>query len=191
MSKLYRDYFWKDAVPVGQGSLPEKTESDETAYKIVMDPYRKRIAIEMYSGGHFKDLIYDSAIFDFRHLKPEEQTAWQKVKLQETENRVECLIRNQDDRIVAREVYRFENRLCRECQAFSPHGFPISTQLMYYTSLGDAFNGVILFDQNDHPVVSKRYALDEQTSDFTELLEESWNMGNASDNHFTQYHPNL
>ncbi|MGZ3633348.1 MAG: hypothetical protein ACXU9U_04950 [Parachlamydiaceae bacterium] len=43
MSKYYRDYIWKEGIPYGI----EAIESFETiTYKIAMDPYRKRIAIE-------------------------------------------------------------------------------------------------------------------------------------------------
>lgn len=175
MSKLYRDYFWKNGIPYGKGSEEEAVET----YKIAMDPYRKRISIEKYEKGQFTSLIYDSALFDFRHLKPDAQYAWQKTVIRETAEAMECLLRNQDDRIVVREVYRFDNNVCRSCEAFSVHGVPISRQRMFYTALGDPFNGVILYDLNEHQVLSKRYNVDQVTGEFTDLLEESWNCQNA------------
>lgn len=171
MGKFYRDYFWKEGIPYGI----EPTEDGGTV-KIVMDPYRKRISIEKYQDRVFAGVIYDSALFNFRHLKPAEQNAWQKNPIRQDDNSIECLIRNQDDRVVIKEVYRFEKGVCRECFAYSPQGILISRQHMLYTALQDPLNGVILYDANEHPVVFKKYAISEETGEFTDLLEEQWDM---------------
>lgn len=180
MSKLYKDYFWKEGIPYGMGTLESHENVSSEAYKIVMDPYRKRISIEKYIGEKFNGVIYDSALFNFRHLKPAEQMAWQKFTILETPEKIESLIRNQDDRVVVREVYSFEKGFCRECQAFSPQGYPISIQRMYYTALNDPFNGVVLFDTLQHPVLYKKYSVNEETGEFAELLEEQWDMSKFS-----------
>ncbi len=171
MSKYYRDYIWKEGIPYGIESI------DRTAtltYKIAMDPYRKRIAIERYELGVFKEIVYDSALLDFRHLKPAEHTAWQKCILFEDDNCTTAAIYNQDDRLILIEKYAFENGFCRSCSATSGHGVPLSFQKMYYTLLGDSMNGVLLLDINDHPVMFKTYASNEITGEFSEVLEELW-----------------
>src|SRR5438105_2699280 len=81
---------------INNGSLSE----NEVSYKIIADPYYKRISIEKYIQGSFNSLLYDSAIFDFRHLKPAEQNAWQKTTVNDEEAKVICHIRNQDDRLI-------------------------------------------------------------------------------------------
>jgi len=145
-------------------------------YKISMDPYRKRVSIEEYEKKAFTRIIYDSAIFDFRHLKPEEQTAWQKITIEETETLTKALIRNQDDRLILSETYHFKEGVCRKSFAHSPHGIPISHQELLYRHLGDAFNGIIMYDDNNHPIMFKVYEFDENTQEFTKLLEQHWNM---------------
>ncbi len=147
-----------------------------------MDPYRKRIAIERYILGKFKDIIYDSAFLDFRHLKPAEHTAWQKCILSEDEDSMVAAIYNQDDRLILMEKYMFENKLCRSCIATSAHGIPLSLQKMYYKVLGDTVNGVVLWDINNHPVMFKTYATDEIAGEFTEILEELWDGQKIADN---------
>jgi hypothetical protein len=179
MSKYFSDYVWKDGIPYGIAPLDDVSISHSKSYRILMDPYRKRIAVEKYESGDFHSVIYDSAFFNFRHLKPAEQVAWSKTIIKETADQVVSMIRNQDDRIIVIETYRFQDHLCRECSSTSPHGIPISMQKMFYTKLHDPFNGVILSDNNNHPVMFKRYAHDEDTGEFTELIEEQWNMQTA------------
>ena len=170
MIKHYLDYAWKGGIPYGIEPVdPLSTES----YKIIIDPYRKRISIEKYSNNRFTEIIYDSALFDFRHLKSPENASWQKIVIKETDEVVECFIRNQDDRILFFESYSFEQGLCRECTARSVHGYPISRQRMFYKAFRDPFNGVVLFDSNNHPVMYKHYEVDE-TGEFSLLLKEEW-----------------
>lgn len=176
MTKYYIDYFWKDGIPCGKGVIEEITGQD--TFKIVSDPYYKRISIEKYLLGKFSEVIYDSVLLDFRHLKKPEQTAWQKIPISESEECVVCLIRNQDDRVLYIETHLFINSLCRECRVTTPQGILISTHRMYYTLMGDRFDGVILYDALDHPVMAKRYQFDEKENQFTTLLGEEWDMQN-------------
>lgn len=176
MTKMFREYFWKGGIPYGRGSLEN---GSERGFKIVMDPYRKRISVEKYAEGKFSSVIYDSALFDFRLLKPEDQLAWHKEMLAESENEGSALIRNQDDRVIVVETYTFEKGLCRECLVKTPQGVHVSTQRMYYASLGDAFNGVVLFDINSNPVMYKRYEVD-AAGEFSTLIEEHWNLESAT-----------
>lgn len=174
MSKFYEDYVWKNGKPYG---ITNKSTLDSSIfYKIVADPYYKRISIEKYVHEVFESLIYDSAIFDFRHLKPAEQNAWQKNTLSEEGSKTICHIRNHDDRLILIEEYTFENDLCRQCRSFSPHGIQVSSQKIYYKSLNDPFNGTILYDKNNYQVMFKTYQVNPQTNEFTDLLEEQWDM---------------
>lgn len=172
--KYYSDYWWDHGVPRGLGGVAEPQEVHEAVYKIVSDPYHRRISVEKYFKGHFKELVYDSALFDFRWLKPVEQNAWSSQLILEEEHRAVRLLRNQDDRIVAKEVYHFEAGQCRQSEAFHPSGVQISVQKMYYVHLGDPVNQVVLFDRSGRQVVVKDYECDEATGEFTVLLKEQW-----------------
>ena len=171
---MYRDYIWKNGLPYGIHPLTTEDSSHEISYKIPSDPYHKRVSIEKYSHGKFLEIVYDSALFDFRQLKLGEQLAWQKTLINETPTTATCHIRNQDDRLVLIEEYRFENNLCRECRAFSPVGNLLSVQKISYTLFNDTANEVVLFDSNEHRVMSKLYTFDEEAREFTQLLKEEW-----------------
>lgn len=109
---------------------------------------------------------------NFRHLKTPEQTAWQK-----TGDRPDSsLIRDQDDRLLFIETYQFKEDLCTECRVHSPHGIPLSLHKMYYKIFQDSFNGVVLYDMNQHPVMFKLYEFDEGAKQFTTLVKEEWDM---------------
>lgn len=167
----YKDYFWKDGLPYGDQLQSDPTSSNP-CYKIVMDPYRKRVSIEKYACGQFVKTVYDSALLNFRNLNQMEQQSWQKFTLKEAENSMECLIRDQDDRVLFIETYRFEQNHCKECLATSPQGVLLFIQKIHYKILGDLKNEVILFDANQHPVMQKIYEADPLTGDFTHLIEE-------------------
>lgn len=171
MLKHFKDYSWKNGIPYGFEATEDLFSKN---YKIVMDPYRKRISIEMYEKNNFSEIIYDSALLDFRHLKLPEQTAWQKTITKDEESMMECSIRNQDDRLVFFETYLFQQNLCRECLARSPHGQILSKQQMFYKLLKDPINGVLLLDRNERPVMYKLYEADSHTGEFTKLLKEEW-----------------
>ncbi len=174
MSNFYHDYIWKNGIPYGLGTSSE--EAPDHAYKIAMDPYRKRIAIEKWEAGKFVRVIYDSGLLDFRHLQPSEQTAWQKVITQEDSETVIAEIRNQYDRTLLLEAYQFEKGFCRKCQISSAHRIPVAEQKLFYSALGDEFNGVMLLDTAGKVVMFKRYTCDEVSGEFAELVDEHWDM---------------
>jgi hypothetical protein len=174
MTKYYKDYYWKDGIPYGMEPIEEIAKTD--SYKIIMDPYKKRISIESYLKGQFSTVLYDSILLDFRQLKQPEQTAWQKIPITETPDLMVCLIRDHDDRVLFIETHVFVNNLCRECRVSTPQSTPLSVHKMLYKNLGDPFDGVILYDHNEHPVMYKRYEFNENEQQFTNLLEEEWNM---------------
>ena len=173
MNQYYKDYYWEMGLP--HGLDPVEPQNISESFKIVMDPYRKYISIEKYLYGIFAEVIYDSKFLNFRHLKPTEQVAWQKEIFKEGPNEVISLIRNQDDRIVFKEVCSFEKEICRECRTYSPHGILLSVQKLLYKSFQDPFNGMLLYDKNEHLVMYKTYEVDEKTHQFTEMLSEQWN----------------
>lgn len=184
MTRYYSDYVWKNGKPYG--ITPIDTPEKGISYKVVSDPYYKRISIEKYLDLNFTNVVYDSALFDFRSLKPAEQTAWQKSALPENGKNARCAIRNQDDRLILIEEYQFEGIFCRECRSTTPHGVLVAIQKMFYSSLKDPFNGVVLYDINEHPVIFKRYDIDSLTKDFSELIEEEWDMTSARSHSFLE-----
>jgi hypothetical protein len=177
VKNYYSDYYWDEGRPVGKGSPGGRLDSQQEYYKVVADPYFKWISIEKYQGEEFVGILYDSKIFDFRNLKPANQTAWEKVPLSKDSS----LIRDQDDRIILFEEYFFEGDRCRQCRTRSVHGVPISLQKIYYKELGDSVNAVALFDNNSHLVMYKLYDTDPETGEFRNVLEEKWNMRNGED----------
>ncbi len=141
-------------------------------FKIIADPYYKHISIEKYVDGKWDSVVYDSSRLDFRKMNERDQRAWQKEVLVETADSVECLIRDQDDRIVFLEKHSFKNNVPIECQVFSPNGILLATQKMHYTEWGSAFNGVTLSDSLERLVLKKTYDFDPQTFEFTTLMSE-------------------
>lgn len=169
MSEHYEDYVWKNGIPFGvRKCAPEEAAT----YKVISDPYYKRISIEKYVKGHFDKVIYDSALFDFRQLRANQQMAWEKKDVSPTV----AHIHNQEDRLVLIEEYSFEGTHCRKCEIKTPHGCSVGMQKMFYTALKDAFNGVVLFDANQHQVIKKNYDVDPNTGEFSTLLSESWEL---------------
>lgn len=177
MTRHYCDYLWKNGKPYG--IRPVEGAPAGTTYKVVSDPYGKRLSVEKYRDAEFCRVVYDSALFDFRSLKPAEQTAWQKTPLPANGDKVRCAIRNQDDRLILIEEYEFDGTYCRGCRSTTPHGMLVAIQKMHYTELNDAFDGVVLYDSDARPVVYKRYAVDPLTKEFAELIEEEWDMASA------------
>lgn len=170
----YQNYYWKQAKPYGLIAVNPLESS--YSYKIVIDPYYKRFSIEKYQAGHFVGIIYDSLLFDFRRLKAVDQTAWQKEVLSEESNTLTCLLRDHEDRAILIETHHLDPPFCRSCTLQSIHGVLLSTHYMYYQKLGDPFNGVVLYDAEDRPIMMKTYQMDPQTDEFTTLLTEEWNM---------------
>lgn len=176
MSSYYKTYRWLDGVPYGCGLRERDPYKEGDCYRILSDPYRKRIALERYNAGMFVDVVYDSAFLDFRHLKSAAHNGWHKEVISESEESMKCLIRNQDDRIVFIETYQFSGKLCHCCEIHSPQGWFLAKQKIFYTVLNDAWNGVLLIDQLEKPVMLKKYVFDEETGTFTDLLEEVWSV---------------
>lgn len=170
MTQHYRDYFWKNGRPRGKGVTQDLT--GET-FRIVSDPYFRWITVERYVDSRFERIVYDSQKLNFRKLDPNEQTAWQRVTIKESDAMAECLIRNHDDRVIYIEVHSFEKDVCRKCELHSPNRELLSRHEINYTALGDAFDGVTLYDATGRTVMEKRYALSEDGS-FEELLSENW-----------------
>lgn len=171
MHKAYKDYYWKDGKPYGKNLTPSLSG---ITFRIVIDPYHTRYSLEEYEEGKFRRILYDSAFFDFRHLRRPEHASWQKELLSET-----CaLIRNHDDRVILKETYEFEGPLCRACHLHTANGLLLSSHRLYYERLHDPFNGVILFDINNKPILKKVYKFDDSAASFTDLIEESWEVKN-------------
>ena|GEM_PF-998855 len=173
MNFHFGNYHWKVGKPYGKNKVDP---THPLSYKIVSDPYYKRICIEKYEFGKFLKNIYDSVFLDFRHLRLADQAVWQREILLEESNLRRCLLRNQDDRAILMETLCFESDLCRSCLIHSIHGIHLSTHQMFYKSLLDPFDGVILYDQEKRPVMQKIYTLDSFTGEFDELISEQWNM---------------
>lgn len=174
MFKHYRSYFWKMGKPYGREAV--NPEEASASYKIVVDPYYKRFSVEKYQFVHFDKVIYDSCLLDFRHLTLKDQIAWQRETLSEEADQTVCLLRNQDDRAILIETLMFDQNLCRACKMSSIHGVQLSTHRMFYRSSQDPFDGVVLYDLEERPVMMKLYEIDEQTGEFTNLISEEWNM---------------
>lgn len=173
MNKSYRDYYWKAGKPYGREAIDSESE---VSYKIITDAYGKRYSIEKSYQGIFDKVVYDSLLLDFRHLTLAHQTAWRRERLKEEENKVYCLLRNQEDRAILLETHFFEGPYCYACEIFSIHGLPLATQKQYYQSRQDPFNGVVLLDVEKRPVMMKTYEADPITGEFTVLLQENWDM---------------
>ncbi len=56
------------------------------------------------------------------------------------------------------------------------HGVLLSLHDMYYTDFQDSFNGFVLYDAENRPILIKTYETDRETGEFTLLLTEEWNM---------------
>lgn len=171
--KIYRDYCWKKGVPTGIHLLQKPSDF---YYKIVTEPYHRYYVVEEYRQGMFFTISYDSQLFDFRLLQPSSQVGWQKEPFGEDT----YLIRNLEERIVLKEQYDYRAERCICCKAYSPHGPLISTQKIFYKEFNDPFNGVVLYDSANKPVMIKFYTLDEK-GDFNEVIKEEWDMTNYTD----------
>lgn len=171
----YRDYFWKNGRPQGRGHIPPSEDLALRSYVIQTDPYHKRYSIELYQGLRLKQVVYDSALLDFRRLKESEQQGWQRECIKQDATSSLFWIRNQEDRAILREKLDFENSLCRRCRIYGPQGLLLATQTMFYTALHDPWNGVLLHDRYLHLVLAKRYSAYADGT-FEKLLEERWDL---------------
>lgn len=176
MQHFFKDYYWKDGKPYGL----EKTEVIiGRLFKIVSDPYYKRISIESYQDGFFEKVIYDSLFLDFRKLKPMNQIAWERETLYQNATSMKCLLRDECHRAILIENYVIQEGVTLKCEIRSVHGIEIGTQSLYYTARNDPFNGVILFDNLLKPVMKKSYEV-EDSYEFTELIQEEWEFKHES-----------
>ncbi len=165
------DYTWRDGLPYPNDHV--SLAGQAVCYRVVHDPYHKRVSLERYQNGQFDAVGYDSALLDFRQLGETQQALWRAE---------DGLVRDENDRVILRESYDFEGDRCRQCVMCSPQGIPVAVQKIYYEDLGDAFSGVILYDPWDRPVLLKRYRLSSDAQ-FGELLEERWMMDGVTDGH--------
>lgn len=164
------DYYWKNGKPVGKQPIGAIHPDDRPYYKIVIDPYFKRISVEQYENHHWNSTVYDSLLLDFRKLNEREQLSWQKVVQFSDSEKVECIIRDHDDRVICIEKHILSHTLPVECRLYSPLGAHLATQKISYQSKGDPFNGVTLFDATGRRVREKRYEWDLHSQEFTNLL---------------------
>lgn len=171
MSQFYRDYIWKGGLPYG---LEPTLESTGIAYKVLSDPYHRQVFVEQYKDSLFQALIYDSRLLNFRKLNPQNQVAWEREIVNETDDTIVAELRNQDDQLIVIETMKYENGLCKSCTLSSSHGIVLSEHCMSYKHLGDAFDGVTLYDSNKHQVMVKKYVFDEEAAQFSDLLAEVW-----------------
>lgn len=176
MLKHYLDYHWVNGKPYGTQTLEKSPIEEQLSFRIVADPYYKRISVEKYKGSHFFETIYDSALLDFRHLKPVDQNAWSKEVIEQSPTQIVALLRNQDDRTLYIETCVFEGLRCRECRIQTVQQIPVSTHKMYYKALGDRFDGVVLYDNSGRPVMFKTYTVHPETGEFADLEKEEWKL---------------
>lgn len=170
MTNAVKNYFWKNGLPVAT----QKEEVSGISYKIIADPYYKHISIEKYKEGLFCSLIYDSSLLDFRQLHPEGQIGWERILHEEKKDRSIFLLKDQNDRLRVIETCLFEEQICRKCLLHSPHGALLSQHNIFYMALGDAFNGVELYDSNEHMVLRKLYEPISDEVAFGALVKEDW-----------------
>ena len=165
------DYYWHEGIP--------KPIGDGKRYRVVSDPYHKWITIEKYRGDHLVEVVYDSHLLDFRSLKPLQQVGWRKEMIIESPNLVKQWLFNEDDRAILIEEMFYERGNCRKCRVLYPCGRLLTEHHLYYKSLKDPFNGVVLNDANAHPVMMRAYK-DFVDGEWTELLQESWSLSPTS-----------
>lgn len=163
MFHYFGDYYWQDGEPKGLGKCEETASR---AYRIVQDPYRKRLSVELYSEGSFQQVLYDSGVFDFRDLKPERQTAWKKEPFGEQK----ALIRNEHDRVILLEDYGAKDSRPGCCMICSPTGLTVAKQEI--RGEGSESEIIVLLDPQRKPVFI-RYLRREAGN--IEAPQEQWN----------------
>lgn len=171
---FFKDYCWRKGRPFGINALQSPLEEGVLAYKIVADPYLKRLSVESYRNDFFEGTIYDSTLLDFRSLMCEIPPSWERSSLG---GLVTAVVRDICDRAIWTEEYAYEGEYCRLCRVHSAHGLLLSTHRLFYTVLGDKCDGVILYDAAGKAVFAKRYDVDEEGA-FSTLLEENWEIDN-------------
>lgn len=165
--KTYSSYVWRDGIPYGVGQASE-------GFRLLADSYNKRISVERHNEHGWIETIYDSALLDFRQLKPEFQHGWEAFRIEESEQSVITQLHDDSDRIVALEHYRIEEGRSVSCEIRSPQGTLLATQELFYTDRGAAFNGAVLRDAGGFVVRHNRY----DSPSFENLLADYWDMRN-------------
>lgn len=173
MNKHFADYYWRQGLPQGRGVV---AVTADLSYKIIADPYHKHISIEKYLNGFFAAVVYDSALLDYRHLEPHAFSAWERTLYRENkeEEAIVYMLRDNNDRLRYFETNRFCGLLCRQCLIHTPQGILLARHELFYELFADGYNGVELYDSNDHLVLRKKYAFNQASQSFAELLEEQW-----------------
>lgn len=134
------------------------------AYRILADPYNKRISIERYRFGRFDGLIYDSLFLDFRTLTERDQKAWSQEELPQDDSRLTILVRDMNERVLYLEENHFnEEGRCIRCDIKTPNGWLLASNHILE-------DGVELYDCAGKLVGKKKYAVDENGV-FRDLLE--------------------
>jgi len=174
----FENYVWKNGIPRGKRVVDCPTQAN-ISYRIVHDPYYKRISIERYQKGLWKDIVYDSLSFDFRIIRQSNhekqiQEEWERIPLQTESNETLYLIRNREDRPIYIEKMTFEDSRPRQCTIYSPQRQLLATHTLWYEDKKDPFNGVIVYDQLGKAVVKKIYEFDKEECQFTTLISEHW-----------------
>jgi hypothetical protein len=164
--EFYLKFSWKNGTPFGidpvQGAVP-------VAYRVIKDPYRKRFSVERYHNLIYQSTVYDSGVFDFRKLRSAEQKVWRREEIEQG-----ALIRDEDDRVILRERYFFLGDVCQELELRSAQDLLVARQTMYYSSLGDPFDGALLFDLEGGVILWKKYALESETNQWSHVISQGW-----------------
>ena len=167
---FFTDYVWINGRPKGRSERLDES-SDALAYKIVKDPYGKRISLERFQSGKFLDCLYDSHLFDFRVLCSKVDSSWQKIDTGSITEPSSWII-DHDDRTIAKEIYHFDKELCTECHIYYPQGPLVAKQKMAYQGKENFLCAIALFDISNHPAGLKIFAPDGSGA----CIFESWDM---------------
>lgn len=169
----FRDYSWDKGRPIGRIRCAAK--ETPISYKIVHDPYYKRICIERYAWGLFQESIYDSCLLDFRSFRQgKEPVAWERQLIQETDKELRFLVKDEEDRVRFLENHTLESGRTVKGEIFSMHGLFLCSHHLFWRDKGDAWNGLQIWDREGRLVLTKNYTLTPNTGDFADLIAEKW-----------------
>lgn len=156
------DYRWSKGKPLA-------LKGTAGPFFIIQDPYGKRISIERRTSQEPLEIVYDSALFDFRWLKQIEEQLWQRIPY----GGRYAYIRSPEERTLLIEEMGHNEKGNPRCLWRSPHGILVARQEIYLTASEDPFNGVALYDNTDRPIWVKHYRLDPNGA-FGELWIDGW-----------------
>ena len=172
--KIYfKEYIWNKGRPMGlKGCDPQKTP---LSYKIVHDPYYKRICVEKYAFLRFQETVYDSLLLDFRSFRQgKEPAAWERQLLQETETLLQFIVKDEEDRVRFLETHILEAGRTVKGETFSMHGIFLCSHQLFWQSQGDSWTGLQIWDREKNLVLTKRYTTAADSEEFAELIAEKW-----------------